>query len=181
MIKDECTFRERWSVGKFLGCTTNMVKNWSQRRNPQSVNCVFFNESRTVSLKLWTEAFQWAAQKTPVLERHHQNCVQYFAASSKLQTPITEKLQKEYERQQGKWKTFDSYSTWRTKIWKIEVFPDHVTCTCPFFTKKNQCKHSVGMRIRRKEVDVPQEAKTVPLGQKRKRGRPSKAKKALLI
>ncbi|KAK7605142.1 hypothetical protein V9T40_007000 [Parthenolecanium corni] len=30
------------------------------------------------------------------------------------------------------------------------------------------------MLIRRKDVEVPLEAKTVPLGQKRKRGRPSK-------
>ncbi|KAK7573476.1 hypothetical protein V9T40_010667 [Parthenolecanium corni] len=36
------------------------------------------------------------------------------------------------------------------------------------------------MLIRRKDVQVPPDAKTVPLGQKRKRGRPSKATRALL-
>jgi len=37
------------------------------------------------------------------------------------------------------------------------------------------------MQIRRKGVMVPIEAKNIPLGQKRKRGRPSKAEKAFLI
>ena len=181
VIKKENTMRERLSVGQFLGCTTEMVKQWSLRRDPKSVNCVYFDEIRTISLSLWTQAYQWVAQKKAVLQRSADDCVQYFTLSSKYETEITEKMLKDFERQEGKWKNFDSFSAWRTKIWKIEVYPNHVTCTCPFFIKKNQCKHSVGMLIRRKEVVVPPEAKDIPLGQKRKRGRPSKSKKALLV
>ncbi|KAK7602437.1 hypothetical protein V9T40_008026 [Parthenolecanium corni] len=39
----------------------------------------------------------------------------------------------------------------------------------------------VGMLIRHKDVQVPPDAKTAPLGQKRKQGRPSKATKTLLV
>lgn len=182
VIKNEFTLRERLPVGQFLNdCTTKMVKRWSQRRDPKSVNCVHFDETRSISLQLWTKAFQWAAQKPTVIQRTARNCVQYFTCSSKSQMPITQKILKDHEGQEGKWKTFQKYSDWRTKLWKIEVYSDHVTCSCPYFTKKNQCKHSVGMLIKRKEVEVPEEAKNIPLGQKRKRGRPSKAKKALLV
>jgi len=54
------------------------------------------------------------------------------------------------------------------------------TCTCPSFLKNYICKHIIGMSIRLKYCKPPQEAKNVEIGTKRKRGRPSKAKKALL-
>ena len=54
-------------------------------------------------------------------------------------------------------------------------------CSCPIFMKKYICKHIVGMAILKNLVEVPDEAKTVPLGQKRKRGRPARVTKAILI
>ena len=53
-------------------------------------------------------------------------------------------------------------------------------CTCPVFVKKRLCKHSLGFQIMRGDVVAPIQAKTVPLGQKRKRGRPKKASSALV-
>ena len=47
--------------------------------------------------------------------------------------------------------------------------------------KKFICKHIVGIALRLKYVKAPAASKNVPLGQKRKPGRPAKAKKALLI
>ena len=54
------------------------------------------------------------------------------------------------------------------------------TNVCPRFMKKNICKHTVGMEIWLGMCDAPAMAKTVPIGQKRKRGRPAKAKPALI-
>ena len=53
-------------------------------------------------------------------------------------------------------------------------------CTCPQFFKRGVCKHIIGISIRLGLTQAPLEAKSVPLGQKRKRGRPSKAKPALV-
>ena len=50
-----------------------------------------------------------------------------------------------------------------------------------FYAKNQVCKHLLGMRIRLRLMDVPIEGKCIPMGQKRKRGRPSKSKKALLV
>ena len=43
------------------------------------------------------------------------------------------------------------------------------------------CKHIIGLAIRLKSAKPPPAAKDVPIGEKRKRGRPKQAKKALII
>lgn len=55
------------------------------------------------------------------------------------------------------------------------------TCTCPSSLKNYICKHIISMSIRLKYCKPPLEAKNIEIGSKRKRGRPAKAKKALLL
>jgi uncharacterized Zn finger protein len=64
----------------------------------------------------------------------------------------------------------DNGSSWKTS-----------KCTCPAFLKNYICKNVVGTAIRLKYCKPSTAAKTVPLGEKRKRGRPAKAKTALLV
>ena len=54
-------------------------------------------------------------------------------------------------------------------------------CTCPQFLERFMCKHVLGIAIRLKFTKPPPEAENVPIGRKRKRGRPKKATKALII
>lgn len=54
-------------------------------------------------------------------------------------------------------------------------------CTCRDFMKEFICLHIVGMAIRLKLIKPPAEAKNIAIGSKRKPGRPSKAKKALVL
>jgi uncharacterized Zn finger protein len=79
---------------------------------------------------------------------------------------------------------FETYQKCKESLWVV-VFDEQdwkmSTCTCPIFSKSQICKHVVGIAITRKDYEVPPAAKSVPLGEKRKRGRPAKAKKALLI
>jgi len=94
---------------------------------------------------------------------------------------ITTRSLKKHQKRDGKWRDFDDFKSWRTELWTITVTSSGVKCTCPFYTKNGQCKHALGIQIRRKEVSVPTEAKCIPLGQKRKRGRPAKTKKARIV
>jgi len=55
------------------------------------------------------------------------------------------------------------------------------SCTCPFFQKQFVCKHIYGIAVVRGQCTFSTAAKSVPLGQKRKRGRPAGATKALII
>ncbi|CAF4102953.1 unnamed protein product [Adineta steineri] len=70
-------------------------------------------------------------------------------------------------------------------IWCLEVENDSnwrkSKCNCPAFLKNFICKHVVGMGIRLKHCKPPAAPKTVPIGEKRKRARPAKAKTALLV
>ena len=68
-----------------------------------------------------------------------------------------------------------------THLRKIRMGVEGASCTCPIFLKTKVFKHSLGMRIRQKTVVVPATAKEIPIGQKRKRGRPRLATKALLV
>ncbi len=53
--------------------------------------------------------------------------------------------------------------------------------TIPYFLKKYMCMHLVGLEIRLKYVKPPPVAKDIPIGQTRKRGRPKKSSRALIV
>jgi hypothetical protein len=53
-------------------------------------------------------------------------------------------------------------------------------CDYIAYFKKRICKHVVRVAIRKIAVPPP-EAKAIPIGEKRRRGRPAKAKEALII
>ena len=58
---------------------------------------------------------------------------------------------------------------------------ESATCTCRRYQKEYVCKHVIGIAVRNKKFDLRPEARGILLGQKRKRGRPEKAKKALIV
>jgi uncharacterized Zn finger protein len=85
-----------------------------------------------------------------------------------------------------RYNTFDQFKKRAFVVWIVNVPTDgdkwkDGKCTCPSFLKKYMCKHVIGLSIRLKYVKPPPAAKQVPIGQKRKRGRPSVATKALLV
>lgn len=80
--------------------------------------------------------------------------------------------------------TFDEYkiNAFRAYVAKIEKNNwRNSTCSCPAFLKGFMCKHIMGILLKMKQLDAPPEAKPVPIGEKRKRGRPSKAKRARVL
>lgn len=54
------------------------------------------------------------------------------------------------------------------------------SCDCYQYFKLYMCVHILGIALRMKFVTAPDEAKTIPIGRKRKRGRPALAKPALV-
>jgi len=56
--KKEGTFRERLSLMAFMDVMFNLVKSWSQNRDPASPNCCHFvTEFVDIPTKLWTDAY----------------------------------------------------------------------------------------------------------------------------
>lgn len=180
VIKREHTLRERLPLGHFFHSAKELVAKWSTSRNPASINCICYAAVRSPSLKHWTTAYQWATANKKVLL--HDDGV-YYTTSTTSTTEMSKQLLRKMEKKNGKWKTFAEFKEYRYGLWamKIDRNLENSTCSCPVFCKELICKHVLGMLIRLHLCDVPTEAKNIPLGQKRKRGRPSKAKKALII
>jgi len=110
--------------------------------------------------------------------------VQYFTAASGMPLISTETL-KDFEKRENA-KTFDEFRKLQFGTGVINIFDegtaDSSLCSCPYFLKHNICKHALGMLIRLKVVQAPEDTnKSIPLGQKRKRGRPAKVKRDLLV
>jgi hypothetical protein len=57
-IKDDSTFRERFSLSRFLSLTATIVYNWSYERDP--INVKLFASEPIISLQLWTKSYEWA-------------------------------------------------------------------------------------------------------------------------
>ncbi|RNA11158.1 hypothetical protein BpHYR1_004351 [Brachionus plicatilis] len=56
----------------------------------------------------------------------------------------------------------------------------HSKCSCPSYDKTNICKRIIGVASYFKLFAIPPEIKNLPMGEKRKRGAPKKAIKALV-
>ena len=95
--------------------------------------------------------------------------------------PITHAELIKYKK---KWITFTQFKK-SFNVWCMEML-NHSQwktskCSGPAFLKNYICKHIVGIAIRLKYCKSPATAKLVLINQKRKSGRPAKAKTALLI
>ena len=86
---------------------------------------------------------------------------------------------------QCNWSTFDEYVESESSMYC--VIPNEASwiksvCSCPFYMKNYNCKHIIGIcvRLNIQGCTIPWQAKTVLLGQKRKRGRIGKNRAALV-
>ena len=109
----------------------------------------------------------------------------YFVRSiasgkKKLELLIKEKEKLVRSRGQTLQNLFNTdFSCWVIK----NITPNYVfgaSCTCKRGMKQHLCKHILGLGIRLGFLETPLAAKDIPIGQKRKRGRPAKAKQALI-
>lgn len=86
------------------------------------------------------------------------------------------------------WQTFSDFKKYLIE-WFCVSMPKDATderwtsaeCECRTYFKKYMCEHIIGIALRKKFATAPPEAKNIPLGVKRKRGRPCKAKTALVF
>lgn len=174
-IKDENTLRERHSLSRFLVLAKDMVTEWS---NSYVIGTKSVSQQPTITLKQWTEAFQWAKlpKRLPV--------TQTTESATYYRIPAGENM--ECKTFDVDWTSFDDYKEQFFSEWEV-IIPKKSddwltgTCSCPAFLKQYLCKHLLGLAIRLKYVEPPPEARNIPIGQKRKRGRPTKSKKALLV
>lgn len=149
----------------------DMVMRWS---NEYKNNSKVFQTCPQIDLPLWTSSYQWVLEKAKVTAIEGTNSTVYTISNS-TSPPL--KIPDNFT-------TFDDFKEKMFVSYQLEMpigkWEDGI-CNCRDFMKKFICKHLVGMAIRLKLTTAPAEAKNIPIGAKRKPGRPSKAKKALIV
>jgi hypothetical protein len=192
-IKKENTFRERLNVLHFFGLVEeHIVRDWSKDRN--ELNGVgHFKDVAIVpklSTKVWTDAYQWAVSGPETVTHNSSNLFMVFAASSETASRFSVDLKVVVQKYvesflMHSWEHFDDYVSVRNSVYELKKISIgnncSYMCSCRVFMKQRICQHALGLAIRLREVEAPDHAKCYPvLGQKRKRGRPSIAKQALI-
>jgi hypothetical protein len=175
VIKDENTLRERFLLGQFSVMLMQYMETWS---NNYEANVKIMHDQPIVDLPLWTAAYQWAKlEKTVITENTTDFHIFYSLAKDKRDFTDNDMINKEM-----KFNSFNQYKVAMFNIWTTTLPTDKVKwvdgkCDCPAYFKKRLCKHVVGVAIWTKIAVPPPVAKAIPIGAKRRRGRPAKAKK----
>lgn len=191
-IKRSKTFRERYPLSRFKVVAQKIVEEWSKERDPNKINAKLFSTAPTIATKLWTDGYQWIKLDKQVLYQEKSNQLEYYFTSSIEKPDITKTKLNNYIRlmKNMRWDDLDHYVDTATSIWKIILSKNcsveneewkNGICNCPVFYKEYMCKHLIGISMRNKFCKIPLIAKNIPIDTKRKRGRPSKAKKALIV
>ena len=71
---------------------------------------------------------------------------------------------------------FDDWKEMKETIYELKEDGDFFKCSCPYGQKHYFCKHNIALSIKLKKYAIPDTAISVPLQEKRKRGRPVKNK-----
>jgi hypothetical protein len=70
--------------------------------------------------------------------------------------------------------TFDEYLETRTSCWIVEERNGDYFCDCPIGMKGKMCFHTSGMQYKEGHLEPISDVRAVPLGAKRRKGRPKK-------
>jgi hypothetical protein len=160
VIKDTHTLRERLSLNHFLSVALESVQQWS---NDYKTELKKFSKIPTITLSLWTSAYQWTKKNKPVLIVSQQESqISYkIPAGDSTEEPgelndICAENWVEFEEFKNK-----AFSSWITTM---STSPDEWikgNCNCPAFFKNMICKHIIGIAIRLKYVKPPPEARNI--------------------
>lgn len=177
LMKDEHTLRERFELGKFRVVLFTMIEKWSLAYVNGEKE---LHNSPEINLEKWTDGYNWAKSNAPMHVK--ENATQIFY---KIPARIDEN---EIAFENEDWNSFDEFKTINFKYYNVSFAKPFTKnnwhdgkCDCATFFKTYTCEHVIGISLRMKFIKAPDEAKVIPLGQKRKRGRPAKAKGALVV
>jgi hypothetical protein len=183
-IKEDGTYRERLNLLAFTDVISKMVARWSAERNPLSPNCVSFVSEPSRTLADWTAAYQWALSNAKNIVKTYAG-VRYFVFLSRAcNVTLTANRATRIVNFHVLRREFEDMEDVRLYMQYARVLEDDAAggykCSCIDFKKEYKCTHSLGALIRERRVPVPLEAKDIPVGQKRRRGRVSMARPALV-
>lgn len=177
-IKDEHTFRERLDLSQFRVVLFSMIEQWSVEYS-SGLNKIN-NGAPNIELEWWTNGYNFARSNVSITSVRRDNKIVYSIPMSDDAVDGSQNF--------NTWATFNDFKREAFAVCHTSfdypvssenwVFGD---CDCANGFKLFVCEHMIGIALRLKLIMVPPEAKTIPIGQKRKPGRPKKSRPALVF
>lgn len=168
--------RERFDFSQFRSVAFSMVEQWSTEYSA-GLNKINF-DAPTVKLEMWTKGYNFARSNVKLTNVISDDKIIYSIPMSIDAIDGSENY--------ANWNTFDDFKYEAFAVvhttFDYPITPDnwiHGICDCADGFKLFVCEHMVGIALRKKVAFAPSEAKTIPIGQKRKPGRPPKPKPGL--
>lgn len=177
-IKNEHTFRERLDLSQFRVVLFSMIEQWSVKYS-SGLNRIN-NGAPDLELEWWTNGYNFARSNVSITSVRRGNKIVYSIPVSDDAVDGSNNF--------DAWTIFDDYKQEAFAVFHTSfdypvaaenwVFGD---CDCENGFKLFVCEHMIGIALRLKAVTAPIQAKTIPIGQKRKPGRPKKSRPALVF
>jgi hypothetical protein len=171
-------FREKLPLNEFLSVFLSLPTKWSAERKIEGRKN--WNSQPNIELSKWTEACQWSQK----VQDFNTSILFTEDGVKRIHSSNMEKIDIELLKNfVDIWSVncFDTYKSVKNSFFSLTVVGENVSCDCISFKKNYICSHSLGTKIILKLVTAPAEAWAIPLGQKRKPGRPKKAGPALSL
>jgi len=176
--------RKRLGLIQFLNhCETNLISGWSKRRAEGSYDLVKFHETPQLSLKDWTNAWQWSSLNKDII-RYKRGGRDLYCMPGGLERKLSTRTISKYFNlvDELRYETFDEYVKDIHTINYVKfVKKDWITsvCSCVYWAKNYYCHHTIGVAAYKNKVSFLDEHKQIPIGQSRPRGQPKKTASAL--
>lgn len=153
-----------------------MVQQWSIEYSSQ-LNIVNFG-APDIELQQWTDGYQFARSNAQISTKSSGSQIIYNiqcgnSATDDSMNTAAWKNYKDYCEKSFEFVHTSFEHPITAENWK---FGD---CDCKNGFKLFICEHMIGIALRVELIEAPAAAKILPIGQKRKRGRPTKSKPAL--
>lgn len=201
-IKQSHTFRRRLELGELFEVMKRLVSEWSEEDEvvlDGSRLDVLENDRN--GLKMKTEGYQWYKQnnqKGKIMKINPSgkysvsqadefnlgkvdNLWSVLSSGDKSDKNLLERTKTRIQNRKVPCsKSFDEYLSIRSSCWIVEERDGDFFCDCPIGMKGKLCKHTVGLLYREGHIEVTSEVRSVPLGQKRRKGRPKKLPNCLM-
>lgn len=169
-LKDTATLYEQMPILEFIPTMTRWIGIQSYRRNPQNINYVKIAEVPSeLNTKDMTEGFSLCQAKIPYIKVDN-----HYISISNTKVPFTAAMARSAYRRycESDYGSMNNYNSFQKYV---HVISPTRRCNCYEYGRASKCKHSTCIKIMIDHIPVPPEARTVPLGCRRKPGRPPMA------
>jgi len=159
-------------LSQFRFVLFNALKQWSIEYK-SGLNSINWCDPQ-IDLSCWTDGYNFARSNIKITSTKRGNKITYLIL-----------LGNENFDEPDQWSSFSDYEQSLNTVHTSFKYPVTTAnwrqgeCDCSGFLKNYVCHHLIGIVLRLKCVNASIEAKTIPIGQKRKRGRLAKSRPAL--